>query len=170
MATGMIATTFLDGFGESAQPQVPKPRGGFERFVTEHVLEAQLLQAFMEYVEKSIDSQGAAKIDGQDIPSWDYIAQGYPGDSNHASEIVEIIESVNIAKENAFKGNNPKPWPATKKFLENEATVGGALRNMKIVIMAYKYLKLDIIQISLKNQATRVADRMETVEDAMAKA
>lgn len=166
---------------QPARQNVKRPPGGkaeFERYITEHVLEAQLLKEFMKDrnikplckpMERGGFKKGNVPINGVPQNPWDYIGGAYPSDQpgGHGDEMNIIIESVNLVKENAFKLHRLPGEGAMAAACKSEDTVDKAIRTMKNIIMTYKYMKEPTINDIFVDQVNRVADRFEEAENAV---
>lgn len=101
------------------------------------------------------------------INPWDYVGLGYPG-ANDAADMMNIIETVNLIKENVFKGNNVPGKTKIATAVKSEDTIDTAIRTMKNVLMTYKYMAhADTARIFVA-QAIRVSTRFEEADNAVA--
>ena len=177
----MTKMLVLVDFGvQQAQQQIPRPSSNpTEKYITEHVLEAQLLQVFMkQFARRGTDSiccrmasggfnAGNVLVGGQNQNPWRYIGLAYPSNHDNAHELNFIIEPVNLVKERAFKGINLVSPTKMQNACTSEDTVDTAMRSMKIVMMTYKYTTMPAISEIYVAQATRTAIRFDVAEDAV---
>ena len=101
---------------QPALQSVPRPPGAktpTERYITEHVLEAQMMKLFMDKNYRhpgdanSICNQmaregwnrGNVVINGVAQNPWRFVTLGYPGDHANSGDFMRIIETVNLIKE-----------------------------------------------------------------------
>lgn len=184
--------------GTSGKQIVPRPAGSTsanERYVVEHILEAQLLFKFLGEGGYSdlCDDMGEPNsgwydttvmppiVAGQNNRSpWQYVADGFPYKSardgrsgptypaSHEDEFIYVLEPINLVKEFAFAGNEAIPGSSgMRAAVASEQTVDRAIRTMKNALLTYRYLTDSVIQDRLVTQATRVGDRMSEVEDVL---
>ncbi|KAK2601819.1 hypothetical protein QQS21_004602 [Conoideocrella luteorostrata] len=81
--------------------------------------------------------------------------------ATHSLEMNVIIESI-------FKSNKPKADNKMQQLEAAEATVDTAIRNMKIVISTYQYIRNGDITKILGDQVKRVGDNLKRGENVVA--
>ncbi|KAL3423877.1 glycosyl hydrolases family 18 protein, partial [Phlyctema vagabunda] len=169
---------------QTAAQVVPRPQGSTtptERYITEHVLEAQMLKVFMQKnYEKKGDAnsvcaqmakggwkKGSVPINGVGQNPWSFVATGYPSSDANSAEMMIIIEPVNLLKERAFKGTALVSAKKMADAVKSETTVHSAIRSMKHVLLTYKYMALPEISTIYVDQIERVETNFNTAEDAL---
>ncbi|KAH8598588.1 hypothetical protein B0O99DRAFT_505946, partial [Bisporella sp. PMI_857] len=178
---------YLFGVQAVEQP-VERPPGSLtptERYIAEHVLEAQMLKMFMDANYRqpgntnSVCSQmsrywnrGNVPIAGQPQNPWVYVAKAYPGDGRNEGELMRIIEVLNLVKERltsfqGFKGTTITAASKLTNAVASEQTVHSAIRNMKNALMVYKYMAMLAIRTIYRDQARRVEVHFATAEAAI---
>ncbi|RMZ83679.1 hypothetical protein DV738_g1033, partial [Chaetothyriales sp. CBS 135597] len=163
---------------------VPKPSGntGNERYVVEHILEANMLAEFMNAyndlcgpMKKAGWGQVRPVTNGNDLSPWDYVGATFPHKATTSypafmeDEFVRVIESINIIKQKVFRKKDSIPGEkGMAKAVASEATVDRAIRTMKNVLMTYEYVAHADIGKILAAQVTRVGERFEDMEEELA--
>ncbi|KAK5654041.1 hypothetical protein OQA88_7719 [Cercophora sp. LCS_1] len=167
---------------QDEEQDIERPRGRpFERYITEHVLEWQLLKEFMATHTRPPGtpntlckrmlaggwSDTKLLMPGETVQTspWVYVGKAYPGLHANHNELNIIPENVNLAKERVFKRHQMFTATSMANAARSEDTVHAAIRNMKTVVILYKYLRHTDINTIYYNQAVRVGTRMNEAED-----
>lgn len=103
---------YVFGIRANEQSVLKEDGVNFIKYINEHVLEAQMLQIFMNKefgaggasapcVEMGIDGwrNGRIVINGVSWDPWTFVASAYPGNHANGAEIVRIFEPPNTIKE-----------------------------------------------------------------------
>ncbi|WYZ35424.1 hypothetical protein EsH8_X_000071 [Colletotrichum jinshuiense] len=167
---------------------MPKQKGDLEQYVIEHVLEGQAFQRWLSV--EGDDSRGVRDLcralkaggwmgytsnpDDSSLPKvhpldW-VVQQAYPSATYHQHEFISVIEPVNWQKEKAFHYSG---LLQEEKYLEDESnwTEGEKLdmnlRVLKFTVVVFKYLSNTEIRGLYQQQANRVGDKLDEMEDHM---
>ncbi|KAI1776334.1 family 18 glycosyl hydrolase [Hypoxylon cercidicola] len=162
---------------QTAMQNVLRPSGRNERYVVEHVLEAQLMQRFFKDVSnggadsvcKRLKAGGFEKntiINNEETYPIYHVASGYPSTSTK-EEMMYIIEPINLIKENIWKGNRIPGENNMAKAVATEDAVPTAIRSMKNALMTYKYMMMKEVGDIMVKQTNRVGDKFDEAEKAM---
>jgi len=157
-------------------------------YATEHILEYQLLQHFLNDMESTIGqfndpAGGGGKVDFCDYirPYWyenqitvngktdkatQILAYAYPGKTQYTDEWVMLDAQVNKAKEGMW-GTHEVNADTTMEEYELTAPER-EVKNLKDVLTAYKYHTDSNIASILKKQRDRVATTLTAIENALA--
>ncbi|RMD39440.1 hypothetical protein DV735_g5689, partial [Chaetothyriales sp. CBS 134920] len=172
-------------FGRQSDKQnVPKPQGrnGDERYVVEHILEANMIADFLKANDALCGPMKKAGWDKTHKDSNDneytpltYIGDAFPHKASRGysafmeDEFVRVIEPINIVKQKVFREKDSIPGEAAMAAAAaSEQTVDRAIRTMKNVLMTYEYIAHADIRSILAAQVTRVANRFEEMDQRLA--
>ncbi|KAL8730716.1 MAG: hypothetical protein Q9166_003908 [cf. Caloplaca sp. 2 TL-2023] len=174
------------GFGVVSTPA----SGQTKRYATEHILEFQLLTIFLdeqsggsypdpnggpnrvsfcEYFGAYWDpgASGFVTVNGKRRSPLQHVAYMFPGsDSAYNNEFVLLDSGVNRVKEGMW-GKKDINSDETMTNYEQQ-TPDKAVKNLKDVISAYKYHKVPTVSTYLVNQANRVGNMFQQMENSIA--
>ncbi|KAK2015704.1 hypothetical protein LZ32DRAFT_689406 [Colletotrichum eremochloae] len=182
-------TNMQCGFLGKGEQVLKNRKGNNEQYVIEHVLEGQAFQRWLSV--EGDDSRGIRDLcralkdggwmgytsdpNGASLPrvhplDW-VVQQAYPSATYHSTEFISVIEPVNWQKERSFHFSG---LLQEETYLEDESswTEGEKLdlnlRVLKFTVVVYAYLSDPEIRALYVEQANRVGDKLEEMENHMA--
>lgn len=159
----------------NTHPPVPKTaKDKDDKWVAEHVLEASMLKSFLES-DKYKSLCGPLRLPSSgwktfhDFPTgrktpFQFIGEAYPGTASHRTEIIDILQVMNLMKQATFRGAQPRDPAKMDAITKDEADIPTALKTMKYLLMTYKYISHPTIKGYLAAQVRRVGDNLDIAD------
>jgi len=158
------------------------------KYIDEHILERQMLQIFLgryvegqpgldtfpslcKYVKNYWDGpKGIIAAGATSMKAWDYVATAFPSTKDFGTEMVRLEEEVNLAKERAFKfGVAINAVDKMNQWLKVETDAGRVVKNLKVTLLAVKYMDIPAVNHLYLTQGNRVGDYLANAEVELSK-